>query len=168
MRRGLFTAVLLLVLAVPFVSASAQGAGTSGPSLEGEMEAHKIILDKENREIAVPADQVYPRDTIEYTLRYQNSGTTPASGVNLMGPIPSGTAYLDKTATDIEVIYPVFSIDGGKSYQKAPVTYIVLNRQGKEERRVATPEMITNIKWILDTPLGVGQEVSVSYRVQVR
>lgn len=168
MRRGLFTAVLLLILAVPFVSASGQGPGTGGPTLEGEMEAHKIILDKENREIAVPADKVYPRDTIEYTLRYHNSGSATASGVNLMGPIPAGTAYLDETATDIEGIYPVFSIDDGKSFQKAPVTYVVLNKQGKQESRVATPDMITNIKWILDTSLGVDQEVSVSYRVQVR
>jgi uncharacterized repeat protein (TIGR01451 family) len=168
MRRGLSATVLLLVLTLVSVSASGQGLSANGPSLTGEMEAYKIILDKENREIAVPAEQVFPRDTIEYTLRYWNAGTASASGVNLTGPIPAGTVYLDETATAIEGIHPLFSIDDGKSYQEAPVTYVVLNKQGKEERRIATPDMITHIKWEMDGILDIGQEVTVSYRVQVR
>jgi uncharacterized repeat protein (TIGR01451 family) len=163
MRRSLTAAVLVLVLAI-----SASGARGQGPELIGDMEAHKIVVDENNREIAVPADQVYPLDMIEYTLKYRNSGTASASGINLVGPIPAGTVYLDLTATDTEQKHPLFSIDGGRTFQKAPVTYVVVNDEGEEETREATPDMITHIQWRVDEGLGVGQELVVSYRVQVK
>ena len=94
MRTSLTAAVLLVILVV--VSASAFG----GPNLAGTMEARKIVMGKENREIAVSAEKVYPQDKIEYTLRYRNVGDASASGVSLVGPIPAGTVYLEKTATE--------------------------------------------------------------------
>lgn len=163
MRTSLTAAVLLLVLAT--VSAAAYG---NGPSLAGTMEARKIVVDKENREIAVPADKVYPQDRIEYTLRYKNVGDAPAAGVNLVGPIPAGTVYLEKTATENDAARPRYSIDGGKSFHEAPIYYTAVNEQGAEERRVATPDMYTHIMWDVARVLEVGKEVSVSYRVQVK
>lgn len=163
MMRSLLCAVLFLVLIVSVSPAFGQV-----PKLTGEMEAHKIIKDEENREIAVSADNVYPRDMVEYVLKYRNSGNAVASGVNLVGPVPEGTVYLKETATDIEGLHPLFSIDGGKTYHKAPVTYVVTNEKGEEVRKVATPDMITHVQWRMEEALNVGQEVSVSYRVQVK
>jgi uncharacterized repeat protein (TIGR01451 family) len=163
MRASLTAAVLLLVLAV--VSGSAYG---NGPSLAGTMEARKIVLDKENREIAVPADKVYPSDRIEYTLRYTNVGDAPAAGVNLVGPVPAGTVYLENTATESDAARARYSIDGGKSFHEAPLYYTVVNEQGVEERHVATPDMYTHIMWDIASVLEVGKEISVSYRVQVK
>jgi len=40
--------------------------------------------------------------------------------------------------------------------------------EGAEEVREATPDMITHIQWRINKGLGVGREVVVSYRVQVR
>jgi len=161
--RSLVCAVCILV-----ISAVASPAFGQAPSLSGEMEARKIIVDEDNREIAVPAENVYPHDTVEYTLKYRNSGNAAASGVNLVGPVPAGTVYLDQTATDIEDIRPVFSIDDGKTYHEAPVTYIVVDENGQEQEKVATPDMITHVKWVMNGILEVGEEVSVSYRVQVK
>jgi uncharacterized repeat protein (TIGR01451 family) len=163
MRRSLTAAVLVLVLSISVSSAAGQG-----PKLTGDMEARKIVTDENNREIAVSADHVYPLDTIEYTLTYRNTGLASASGINLVGPIPAGTVYLDLTATNIEGIHPRFSIDGGKTYQEAPVTYVAVNDAGEEEIREATPDMITNIQWMMAERLDAGHEVVVSYRVQVK
>jgi uncharacterized repeat protein (TIGR01451 family) len=162
MRTSITAAVLLVILVV--VSASAFG----GPNLAGTMEAHKIVMGKENREIAVSAEKVYPRDKIEYTLRYKNVGDASASGVNLVGPIPAGTVYLEKTATDGAAMRPLFSIDGGKSFHETPVTYVVTDEKGVEERKVATPDMYTHVMWNVASVLEVGKELSVSYRVQVK
>ncbi|MCK4349364.1 MAG: DUF11 domain-containing protein, partial [Candidatus Krumholzibacteria bacterium] len=107
-------------------------------------------------------------DMIEYTLRYWNSGNASVSGVNLTGPVPAGTAYLDKTASDDEGLHPIFSIDGGKTYHEVPVTYVVITKDGVEKRKIATPDMITHVRWPVDGILEVGQEVFVSYRVQVK
>ncbi len=161
--RSLRGAVLLLV-----VFATASPAFGQGPNLTGEMEARKIIRDENNREIAVPAEKVYPNDTVEYTLKYRNSGNVAASGVNLVGPVPAGTVYLDRTATDIDGLRPLFSIDDGKTYHEYPVAYVVVNENGQEEERAATPDMISHVKWMMDGTLDVGRQVSVSYRVQVK
>jgi len=161
MRRSLTAAIIVLAL-------TASAAYGQGPKLTGDMEARKIVLDENNREIAVPADQVFPLDTIEYTMTYRNTGNASAEGINLVGPIPDGTAYLDRTATEIENVRPLFSIDGGKSFHEAPVTYVVVNDEGVEEIREATPDMITHVQWRMDKGLEVGHELVVSYRVQVR
>jgi len=161
MRRSLTAAIIVLVL-------TASAAYGQGPKLTGDMEARKIVLDENNREIAVPADQVFPLDTIEYTMTYRNTGNASAEGINLVGPIPDGTAYLDRTATEIENVRPLFSIDGGKSFHEAPVTYVVVNDEGVEEIREATPDMITHVQWRMDKGLEVGHELVVSYRVKVR
>ncbi len=163
MRRSLSAAIVLLVLAF-----SASSAFADGPSVTGELEAHKIVLDKKKGEIAVSADKVFPRDMVEYTLRYRNSGGEAAAGVSLLGPVPAGTVYLEETATDNPELHPLFSIDDGKTFQEAPVTYVVVDTDGTEKRVKAPPEMITHVRWMLGGRLGVGQEVSVSYRVQVK
>jgi uncharacterized repeat protein (TIGR01451 family) len=162
MRTSLTTTVLLVILVVGAASALA------GPNLAGTMEAHKIIIGEQNREIAVSADQVKPQDKIEYTLRYRNVGDASASGVSLVGPIPAGTVYLDKTATEKDAMRPLFSIDGGESFHEAPVMYVVKDANGVEQRKAATADMYTHVMWNVATALDVGGEVAVSYRVQVK
>jgi uncharacterized repeat protein (TIGR01451 family) len=163
MRRILSAAIILLFAAVSAGSASAQG-----PELKGEMVAAKIVVDEEKGEIALPAEQVYPNDTVEYTLRYTNAGTATAAGVDLIGPVPAGTVYIEETATEVPGIRPMYSIDQGKSWHEAPVIIEVARKDGTVEKKKADPEMITHVKWSLDGHLGVGEEVVVSYRVQVR
>lgn len=163
MRRSLSAALFLILMAV-----SAASAFAGGPTLVGKMEARKIVIDEENREIAMPAGQVYPDDMVEYRLVYRNSGSGSATGVDLVGPVPDGTAYLDRTASDIEGLETIFSIDGGKTYHHAPVMYEAIGEDGKVEKKAATPDMITHVKWSITGALEVGQEVSVSYRVQVK
>ncbi|MBN1164649.1 MAG: DUF11 domain-containing protein [Candidatus Krumholzibacteriota bacterium] len=163
MRRSLSVAILLFVLAI-----ASSAALADGPALVGSLEARKLIVDKEKGEIAVSAEKVYPQDKVEYILRYRNSGNAPASGVDLVGPIPDGTVYLQETATETSRLYPLFSIDNGSTYQIAPVTYLVTKADGTREEREATPDMITHVKWSLREDLGAGEEVIVSYRVQVK
>ncbi len=163
MRRSLSAAIFLIIMAAGATSAFAEG-----PVLSGEMVAHRIVMDEENREMAVSADQVYPKDMVEYTLRYSNTGDSSASGVDLVGPVPSGTAYLEKTASDIKGMRTIFSIDGGETYHAAPVMYEVVRKDGTVMKKEATPAMITHIKWAIDGSLDAGQEIKVSYRVQVK
>jgi uncharacterized repeat protein (TIGR01451 family) len=168
MRTSLISAVLFAFLFVALSSPSGWAAPAGAPDLSSTMEAHKIVLDKENREIAVSAEKVFPRDKIEYTLHYRNVGQAPATGVSLVGPIPAGTVYIDKTASNGAAVHPFYSIDGGKSYHRAPFTYLYVDASGKERRRVATPDMYTHIKWNIDGSLDAGKDLVVSYRVQVK
>jgi uncharacterized repeat protein (TIGR01451 family) len=163
MRRSLSAAILLLFAAVSAGTASAQG-----PALKGEMLAAKIVVDEEKGEITLPAEQVYPNDTVEYTLKYTNAGTASATGVDLIGPVPAGTVYIEETATDTRDLKPLYSIDQGKTWQEAPVMIEVASRDGTVEKRKADPAMITHVKWSLAGDLDVGDEIVVSYRVHVK
>lgn len=162
MRKSLTAVVFLLVMGFSVA------AFAGGPELSSEMTAVKIVINEEDHEITVPADRVYPNDTVEYTLVYRNTGEVPASDVGIVGPVPSGTAYLGKTASDIEGLSPSFSIDNGKSYHQTPIIYEVIRKDGSSEKKTATPDMITHIKWMLDRNFDVGEEVKVSYRVHVK
>ncbi len=163
MRRSLSAAILLL-----FAAVSAGAAFAEGPELKGEMTAAKIVVDEEKGEIALPAGKVYPRDTVEYTLKYVNAGTAAATGVDLIGPVPEGTVFIEKTATETPGLEPVYSIDQGRTWHRAPVIIEVARKDGTVEKRKADPEMITHVKWSLAGNLGVGEEVTVSYRVLVK
>ena len=163
MRRSLSIAILLL-----FAAVSADAVFAQSPELRGEMAAAKIVVDKEKGEIAYPAEKVYPNDMVEYTLKYTNSGTASAAGVDLIGPVPGGTVYVEETATDVPGLDPMYSIDQGKTWQKAPVMIEVARKDGTIEKRKADPDMITHVKWSLAGSLDVGAEVMVSYRVQVK
>jgi len=156
------TIVFLAVLAVT-AAVSAQT-----PTLEGSMAAQKIIKDKNDREVAVPANEVEPRDVIEYTIEYRNTGEIPASGVQFVGPVPPGTIYVEDSAYQNEEIIPFFSIDGGKSYQKAPVTYVVNEGTENEQVKTADPGMITHIRWEMKNSLKASGTVKTAYRVKVK
>ncbi|MBN2071116.1 MAG: DUF11 domain-containing protein [Candidatus Krumholzibacteriota bacterium] len=162
MRRSLMAVVFLSVMT--FSAAASAGK----PELSSEMTAVKIVIEKENHEIRVPAETVYPNDMVEYTLVCRNTGDESASDVGVIGPVPTGTSYLDKTASEIDGATPVFSIDGGESYHQAPVTYEVVRKDGSREIKTATPDMITHIKWVVAGEIDAGREVKVSYRVQVK
>ena len=163
MRRRLSAAILLL-----FATVSASAAFAQGPELKGEMVAAKIVVDEDKGEIALPAEKVYPNDTVEYTLKYTNSGTATAAGVDLIGPVPAGTVYIEETATDIPGIKPMYSIDQGKTWHEAPVIVEVARKDGTVEKKKADPEMITHVRWSLAGNLEVGEEIMVSYRVHVK
>ena len=163
MRRSLSVVILLL-----FAAVSAGAAFAQGPELKGEMVAAKIVVDEEKGEVALPAEQVYPNDMVEYTLKYTNSGTATAAGVDLIGPVPAGTVYIEKTATDIPGLKPTYSIDQGKTWHEAPVIIEVARKDGTVEKKKADPEMITHVRWSLAENLDVGEEIMVSYRVHVK
>ncbi|MDZ7860538.1 MAG: hypothetical protein U5O15_07715 [Candidatus Krumholzibacteriota bacterium] len=160
--KTVFNLIVFSLLLSVSVSAFAQE-----PLLRGSMEAHKIVADKRKDETAVPADKVVPDDVVEYTLRYRNEGKNSASGVELIGPVPPGTAYIDDSISSSRVFTALLSIDGGKSYHQPPVTFTVVNEDGKEEKREATPEMVTHLKWKMNEDLEASGIVTASYRVLV-
>jgi len=153
-----------------FIAALAVTAAVSAqtPTLEGSMAAQKIVKDRDDREVAVPADKVEPRDIVEYTIEYRNTGSMPASGVNFVGPVPSGTTYIEDSAYQSEEIIPYFSIDGGETYQEAPVTYVVNEGTENEQVKKADPGMITHIRWEMKNSLKASGSVKTAYRVRIK
>ena len=84
----------------------------------------------------------------------------------IVDPIPEGTAYLPGSATEAGEL--TFSIDKGKSYKKPSLlSYEITAPDGKKEKRVASPEEYTHIKWTLPS-VAAGEKGSVNFKVKVK
>ena len=95
----------------------------------------------------VAAKAIDPGDVIFYTLSYVNSGDDVATNAVMDDPIPKGTVYIAGTAVgkDAEI---TFSIDDGKTFKKPSLlTYEFKLPSGKIEKRTASPEQYTHIRW---------------------
>ncbi len=114
----------------------------------------------------VEAKKFQPGEEIIYTITYNNSGSEAASDVVISDPIPEGTSYIPGSATEKGDLN--FSIDKGKSFKKPTLlTYEIKTKTGQVEKRVATAEEYTDIRWTIATVPAGGKD-TVSFRVKVK
>ena len=115
----------------------------------------------------VPAASVSPGDVVEYVLTYANQGDAPALDANVDDAIPKGTTYLAGTATG-EGAAVTFSSDGGKTFAPAvKLTYEFRLPSGAVEKRIATPDEYTHVRWTLKS-VPPGATGKVAFRVKVK
>jgi len=106
-------------------------------------------------------------EILHYTLTYLNKGDETAINAEIVDPIPAGTVYIADSATgkgaEIE-----FSADGGKAFaHPVKVSHEYRLSSGKVEKRVATPDDYTHIRWtIKQVPAGAGGAVSFNVKVK--
>ena len=148
---GFFTRCLIgtFICGCLFIGMSIPVVFAGGP-LQLDMIGNLVTeeLDEEGKLVEKIMDlpeKVLPGNIIEYTISAQNLKDGVLKDVDIIGRIPEGTGYLQDSANKP----PQFSIDGGKTYMPAPVTYTVVE-DGKEVEKIATPDMYTNIKWIVE------------------
>jgi uncharacterized repeat protein (TIGR01451 family) len=115
----------------------------------------------------VAADKINSGDVMIYTINYVNTGNEAATNAVLDDPIPNGTVYINGSAfgdnADI-----TFSIDGGKTFKKPSLlTYEIKLPNGKMEKKVASPEEYTSIRWTIKT-ISAGGKGQVGFKVKVK
>ena len=150
----------LLLMAV----VSSPMAAVADPNIQLDMSVTKEILIEENgQEVTrwVEAEDIEPGQKLRYTVRYLNVGDEPATEVRIENPVPDLTVYVSDSATG-EGSKIVFSADGGQNYgAPAEVTYEVAVFGGGTDRRRASPDRYTNIRWLIEeVPPGSAGEVS--------
>jgi uncharacterized repeat protein (TIGR01451 family) len=106
-------------------------------------------------------------EILHYTLTYLNKGDEAATQAVVVDPIPAGTVYIANSATgkDAEI---EFSADGGKTFaQPVKVSHEYRLSSGKVEKRIATPDDYTHIRWTLrNVPAGAGGTAGFSVKVK--
>jgi uncharacterized repeat protein (TIGR01451 family) len=106
-------------------------------------------------------------EILHYTLTYLNKGDEEATNAVVVDPIPAGTVYVTNSATgkDAEI---EFSADGGKTFaHPVKVSHEYRLSSGKVEKRIATPDDYTHIRWtIRSVPAGAGG--TAGFRVKVK
>jgi uncharacterized repeat protein (TIGR01451 family) len=131
-----------LLVAMVLLLLSAEVFAKVSINIKAEKE---VTVNKITKKVA--ADKVNPGDVIFYTLSYVNSGNEAATNAVMDDPIPKGTVYLPGSAfgKDADIS---FSIDGGKAFKKPSLlTYEVKLPNGKIEKRTASPEQYTHVRW---------------------
>jgi uncharacterized repeat protein (TIGR01451 family) len=154
--------LVIALLALPLVAWAA-------PQVSIDITAEKEIVVIENGaqvKKIVEAKDIFPGEVITYTLAYRNSGDEAATNVVVVDPIPDGTSYLPGSASEDSEV--TFSIDQGQSFKKPSLlTYEVTTPEGKKEKRVASPEEYTHIRWTVPT-VAPGAQGSVNFKVKVK
>lgn len=156
---------IALVAAALLMTAAAWAA----PDVEIKVKAEKEkIVTKDGQKVKrlVPAKSFSPGEVIDYTILYRNKGNEPATGVVLNDPIPKGCVYIPGSASENGEV--AFSIDGGKTYKKQSLlTYEVRLPNGTVEKRTASPEDYTNIRWTINS-IAPGENGKVHFQVRVK
>ena len=157
---------IILVISILALAVPALAKPILNINLKAEKEVIEEVDGKEVRKI-VQADEIFPGETIIYTLDVINSGDQPASNVKVTDPIPEGTVLIPGSAfgDDAKVSY---SIDGGETYNHPSLlAYKVTRNDGTVENRVASYEQYTNIQWVLKI-VPAGGSRSVGFRTLVK
>jgi uncharacterized repeat protein (TIGR01451 family) len=144
-EKSVVTALLFTLLLLP---AMAMAAG----NVDVKIKTEKLtIVKKDGKKVEklVPATKFQPGDTIVYTINYTNNAAEPVIDATINDPIPQGTIYIPDSAkgdgADI-----TFSIDNGKTFKKPSLlVYEVKNPNGAFEKRTASPEEYTHIRWVI-------------------
>ncbi|MFN2366544.1 MAG: hypothetical protein ABR523_08815 [Desulfurivibrionaceae bacterium] len=141
----------------------------AAPQVELDVTVEKEVSVVENGEQVVkrvPAAEAAPGETVIFTIAYANIGDEAATDVVVNNPISEGTIYEPGSATETGEV--TFSIDGGETYKRASLlTYEVANQDGTTEKRTASPEQYTHIRWQLPE-IPAGENGEVSFRVEVQ
>ncbi len=166
--RSSIAIAFAIALIGSFAVAQAVEQGKGG--LKGELLGHKVVVDPNSgKEQLVPVTDVFPGDTIEYTLAYQNQDEINAiKDVVIATPIPRETVWIVTPGWPGPEMDFLASIDGGEEYKAPPIRIHTKGPDGKDVEVEASPESYTHLRWILAKPLPAGDTVAVKYRVKVK
>gem|GEM_PF-406425 len=159
MKHRTVTTLLLTVLLATV--GLAQGA----PQLVIDLSEEKVNQSTDERS-GTNDIAYFPGDTIRYKLQARNAGSGIMTKPVVTDPIPQGVSYLAATAKGEDSIIE-YSIDGGVSYHNWPVTYIVRNAAGQNIEVNATADMISHIRWLIQTELPAQNYKNLEFMVEV-
>jgi len=151
----------MFLASVPVIAAGDNG-------LEGKLEAFRVVKNAKGEETFVPAENAQPSDLIEYRLTYENRGQDPVRNVYITDPIPTGTQYVVKSASDPVGAEVEFSIDEGRTFHAWPILITHKSTDGSEKVTEATPDMVTHIRWVVKETLPPEAAITLSYRTTIK
>ncbi len=111
------------------------------------------------------ANRVSNGDVVAYRLVFTNITGRPVNNIQFTDPIPEGMHYLQGTASaDREDVDVEFSLDDGTSYSEQPMVEVIVD--GQTERRPASPEDYTDVRWTVHGDVAPDARVTASFQVR--
>ncbi len=127
-------------------------------------EVYEINKDGQKVTKYLPIGKIVPGDTVLYKNSIINNTNKTANNMVLQNPIPKHTEYVANSATcevECEILY---SVDGGKNYDKSSK----LTVKDGDIKRVAKASEYTNVKWILKEPLKANSSTYVTFKTKIK
>jgi uncharacterized repeat protein (TIGR01451 family) len=156
----------LMVLACMLGSATAIGQEPGRLNIQTVVEKAEVVVDTDGsqRTELRSVETAVPGDELIYTVVFTNISDEMADDIRVTNPIPSDLRYVENSAfgPGTEIAY---SIDDGGSYASSDELMVQL---ADGERRPATPDDYTHIRWTLKNPLEAGARGFARYRAVVR
>ena len=168
-KFGSFVFAAACLLALGSVAGFAQRhfmtAAVARPEIKVELAA---VVERDNDFVPVEkANLVKQGETLDWTIKSENSGQAAAFDYKAVGRIPAGTSFVAGSAKTDGPAKVVYSLDGGKSYSASP-TIDEKQADGTVKKVVAPVSLYTNVRYEWADPLAPGGHVTASYRVRVK
>ena len=163
-RTRLWGALTLSVLTMAPLSIVLAGPGNSSvaAAVKAQLQAFKVILQKDGGEKLASADIANPGDVIEYQATYSNDGNRAATNLNATLPIPAALAYVPNTATPGGFM----ASTDAKSFAPAPLQRKVKDANGKTVTVMVPFSEYRALRWNVKQ-LAPGADFKVSARASV-
>ena len=158
----------LALVALALAGTAFAGNVLAEAQVEGRIEAYLVATDPDGAEVVRPAAVAEPGELMEYRLTFVNNGDAAVGGLQIVDPVPENTTFVGGSAsTDVSASFEV-SIDGGRSFEREPVTRVETQADGSQKEVVVPPSRYTHLRWAVDETLaGDGGEQRYVYRVTV-
>jgi uncharacterized repeat protein (TIGR01451 family) len=168
-KFGSFMFAVFCLLALGSVAGFAQrhfmAAAVARPEIKIELAA---VVERDNDLVPVEkANIVKQGETLDWTIKSENSGAAAAIDYKTVGRIPAGTTFVAGSAKVEGSAKVVYSLDGGKSYAANP-TVDEKQADGSVKKVSAPVSMYTNVRYEWADPLAPGGHVTASYKVRVK
>jgi uncharacterized repeat protein (TIGR01451 family) len=119
----------------------------------------KVVVDKKTTFEPI-AGKAFVRsgDVIKYTIVARNNSHCPIKNLILKQSIPKRMNYLRDSATEIEGVELLFSIDGGKTFSAKP----------KIDGQLAPTTAYNYLRWKFTGTLSTNAQVKTTYHAEVK
>lgn len=150
--------IIKIYIIVTIISAVFSGV-ILAQGLSSEISLYKVLVDEEQQETLIKADEVEPEDLLEYQILYINNSSSGITALQPVLPIPTGLQLITEDSLDALV-----SVDGVQYF-----AYPIMKTISKEDQLISIPidkSMYRFLKWKVER-LEVGEEVILKARMSV-
>ena len=161
MKKIVVAAGMAALLLASSVSAKESAVTLSTKSYK---EVLKVDASGTKKVVLEVAKKVVPGDTVVYKNSVINHTNKAVKDMVLNNAIPKHTEYIADSAKCEKECDILFSVDGGKKFEKAENLMI---KSGDKER-LALPKEYTNVRWVLTAALDANSVTNVSFKTRLQ
>ncbi len=160
-RTRLWGALTLSMLTMAPVSLVVAAPGATA-AITAQLQAFKVVSQKDGAEKLATADTAKPGDVIEYRATYSNESKRAATNLNATLPIPAALSYVPNTASPSGFM----ASTDAQNFAPAPLKRAAKDKDGKTVMVMVPFSEYRALRWNVKQ-LAPGADFKVSARASV-